>query len=98
LDRLHFRSLSAGVVLFSLGILSGFLWAKQSREVGELIQDPKVLLSFLTCLLYWMVLGFRMSHVRRGKKIAAGTALVFVLLFVTILSSYYAPTMFHKGY
>ncbi len=98
LDQLHFRALSLGVIFFSLGILSGFLWAKQTREIGGLIQDPKVLLSFLTCLMYWMVLGFRLSRVRRGKKIAAGTALVFVLLLVTILSSYYAPTLYHRGF
>lgn len=97
LDRLHFRSLSVGVILFSLGVLSGFLWAKETREMGDLVQDPKVTLSFLTCFMYWMVLGFRLSQVRRGKKIAAGTAIVFVLLLVTILSSYYAPTMLHKG-
>lgn len=94
LDRLHFSALSWGVILFSLGILSGILWAKDMKELGEVLKDPKVVLSFLTCLLYWVVLSFRLSALRRGQKIAVGTVLVFALLFVT----FFAPSGFHKGF
>ena len=98
LDRLHFRSLCLGVVLFSLGILSGIFWANNLRELGEVLKDPKVILSFFTCFLYWVVLSFRLSSLRRGQKIAAGTVVVFLFLLVTLMSSYYAPSGFHKGF
>src|SRR3989338_1724756 len=55
LDRLHFISLSIGVVLFSLGIVSGFIWAREIKELREILRDPKVSLSFLTCLMYWTI-------------------------------------------
>ena len=97
LEKVHFRALAAGVVFFSLGILSGFFWASDLREMGSLWRDPKVTLSFLTCSLYWVILSLRLSALGRGQKIAAGTLVVFVLLFATFLSSYYAPSSFHRG-
>ncbi len=98
LDRLHFVSLSAGVVLFSLGIASGFIWASEMRGLGEILKDPKVSLSFLTCVMYWTVLCFRLSALRRGQKIALGTVFIFIFLFITLMSSIYAPSGFHRGY
>lgn len=98
LDRLHFIALSWGVILFSLGILSGVFWAQSIQELSGAMKDPKVILSFVTCLLYWAILGFRFSTLRRGHKIAVGTVLVFALLFATMLSSLYCPAGIHKGF
>ncbi len=98
LDRLHFTSLSWGVILFSLGVLSGFFWATNMKELHEILRDPKVILSFVTCAMYWTILSFRLSALRRGQKIAAGTVIIFVLLFITFISSQFAPTGFHKGF
>jgi ABC-type uncharacterized transport system permease subunit len=97
LDKIHFRALVGGVVFFSLGILSGLFWASDLRELGAIWRDPKVILSFLTCLLYWGIVALRLSALGRGQKIAMGTLIVFVLLFGTYLSSYYVPSTFHKG-
>ncbi len=97
LDKIHFRSLVGGVILFSLGILSGLYWATDLQELGQIIRDPKVLLSLLTCSMYWAIVGLRFSALRRGQKIALGTLTVFVLLFLTMMSSYYAPSSFHRG-
>ncbi len=88
LDRMHFVSLVWGILLFSLGILSGVLWARDLHELGQIFSDKKVALSLATCLLYWGILGLRFSKLRRGQKIAIGTVVVFVLLFVTIVSSH----------
>lgn len=91
LDRVHFRSLSFGVIFFSLGILAGFFWAHDLQGMSEIFRDPKVILSFFTCLLYWLVFLVRLSALRRGQKIAAGTVLAFGLLVVTFLSNHHAP-------
>ena len=95
LDKLHFRSLALGVLLFSFGILSGVFWAQKASEFQRLLKDPAVLLSLLTCFLYWVVFSFRASALRRGQKIAVGTVLIFLLLFVTYISLY-CPAGFHK--
>ena len=97
LDKIHFRSLVGGVILFSLGILSGLYWATDLEELNQIIRDPKVLLSLLTCFMYWLIVALRISALRRGQKIAAGTLIVFLLLFATMMSSYYAPSPFHRG-
>ena len=98
LDQLHFVTLAWGVILFSLGMLIGLLWARTTQEFKEILKDPTVLLSSVTCLMYWVVLSFRFSAIRRGHKIAAGTVLVFALLFLTLMTSNYAPTGFHRGF
>ena len=98
LDRIHFRSLAWGVILFSLGMLMGLLWVKNANELKQVLKDPTVVLSFLTCFMYWVILSFRFSTLRRGQKIAIGTLLVFALLFLTLLTSNIAPTGFHRGF
>ena len=97
LDKIHYRALVGGVILFSLGILSGLFWASDRQELGGILRDPKALLSFLTCAIYWVIVSMRLSAMRRGQKIALGTLLAFGLLFVTFMSSYYLPSSFHRG-
>ena len=95
LDAMHFKTLLGGVILFSLGILSGLFWATDLKKLDDILRDPKVLLSFLTCAIYWVIVSLRLSALRRGQKIALGTLLAFGLLFATFMSSYYLPSAFH---
>ena len=97
LDKIHRRSLGIGIVLFSLGILSGVFWAKKLKELGAIFNDPKVILSLATCFLYWAIWGLRLLELRRGQKIAIGTLLVFGLLFLTFMSSHDLSLAAHKG-
>lgn len=97
LDRIHFRSLVWGDILFTLGILSGLFWATHLRELGPLFLDPKVLLSFLTCGVYWLIISLRLSSLRRGQKIVAGTLVAFGLMFATLAASYVMPSAYHRG-
>lgn len=98
LDRLHFYYLSAGVIFFSLGLVSGIFWARDLQRFEQIFKDPLAILSFITCILYWVILSLRASAIRRGQKIAAGTVLAFFLLIVTLMSSTFAPSGFHKGF
>ena len=97
LDKIHFRSLGGGVVLFSLGILTGFFWAKTRSELDRIIHDPTAMLSLIACSLYWVLLSLRVLELKRGRKIAIGTVLAFTLLFGTLVSTAYAPVAFHRG-
>jgi ABC-type transport system involved in cytochrome c biogenesis permease subunit len=97
LDRAHVRSLIAGVVLFTFGLLAGLVWAGDLRALGGLWRDPRAILSLITCLLFWAIVSLRLSTLRRGQKIAASTLIVFLLLSLTIASSYVVPGAFHGG-
>lgn len=97
LDKVHVRSLIGGVGLFSMGLLAGVVWATDLRELGGLWRDPRATLSLITCLLFWVIVSVRLSTLRRGQKIAASTLIVFVLLSLTIASSYIVPGTFHGG-
>ncbi len=88
LDRAHFISLVWGTLLFSLGLLMGILWARDLRQLDRLFYDRKVIFSLVTCFMYWGILTLRLSSMRRGQKIAVGTVFVFLLLFITIVSSH----------
>lgn len=88
LDRAHFIALVWGTLLFSLGILSGLLWAKDLQRLDTILHDKKVIFSVATCVMYWGILTMRFSAMRRGQKIAVGTVFIFVLLYITIVSSH----------
>jgi ABC-type uncharacterized transport system permease subunit len=97
IDRIHFHALTFGVILFSLGILTGLFWASNLNELHQAWTDPKVKLSFATAALYWVLLAFRMSALRRGQKIAIGTLLVFVALAATFFSTHALSVMAPRG-
>ncbi len=97
LDKVHFRSLVWGSILFSLGILSGLFWATHLQKLGPLVSDPTVILSVVTCVLYWIIIGLRLSSLRRGQRIVAGTLVVFVLLFATMMTSHMVTNVSQVG-
>ena len=97
LDQIHFRCLSWGVVLFTLGLLSAFFWAENQNALGKVLRDPKIILSFLTISMYWAVLSFRLTAASRGQKIAVGTVISFLLLLGMLVSSGAAPSWYHRG-
>lgn len=98
LDQFHFRFLSWGVALFSLGILTGVFLAKDARLLHQLWKDPQVLLSFFICAMYWGILTLRLGALRRGQKIAIGTICIFVLFAAAFAISYYCPLSLHRGF
>ncbi len=49
LDRLHFYYLSAGVIIFTLGLVSGMFWARDLKRFDQIFKDPLAVLSFITC-------------------------------------------------
>ncbi|MEI8344843.1 MAG: cytochrome c biogenesis protein CcsA, partial [Candidatus Omnitrophota bacterium] len=88
LDRVHFAALLWGSVFLSLGMLTGILWARDLQELNQVFTDRKVILSLVTCILYWAILLLRFSSLRRGQKIAIGTVHTFILLFFTVVCSH----------
>lgn len=97
LDRIHVRSLVLGAGIFSLGLFTGVVWAGDLRELSNVWRDPRAMMSLAACGMFWAIISLRLSTLRRGQKIAAGTLIVFLLLFLSIASTYVAPGAFHGG-
>jgi len=81
-DDLAYRSLAIGFPLMTLGILSGALWAQQQWGAGW-IGDSKILLAFLTWLIYLLLINYRLIAGWRGKKAAYMVVAGFVGVLVT---------------
>ena len=91
-DDLAYRSLAVGFPLMTLGILSGALWAQQI-EGATWMSDPKILLAFLTWLIYLMLIHYRLIAGWRGKKAAYLSIAGFVGVVVTF--SFSGLSTFH---
>lgn len=88
LDRIHTYSLVTGVILFSVGLLSGLFFAETKSKIALLGKDPTVTLSITACILYWAIVAIRLSSLSRGRKIAISTLGVFALLFLAVLNAH----------
>jgi len=66
----------------TLGILSGALWAQQSLG-ATWMKDPKILLAFVTWLIYLLLIHYRLIAGWRGKKAAYLAIIGFVGVVVT---------------
>lgn len=97
LDRVHFRALSFGLILFSLGLFAGVSRVTDPAGLLRAAKDPTVVLSMISCAFYWIILVVRASALRRGHKIAMGTLLVFIFLLATVVGTYTVPTGPHGG-
>ncbi len=87
-DDLAYTSLSIGFPLITLGIVTGALWAQEVWGVWA--RDAKVLSSFLTWLVYLLLIFYRLIAGWRGRKAAYLSIVGFIGVLVTFLGmSYY---------
>lgn len=83
LEGANRRFVTLGVVGYSFGILFGLFWSRSS--LGYWIgPDPKILLSFLTWILYGLLLVGRSFHRIQGRK----AILLSVLFFFWVIATF----------
>jgi cytochrome c-type biogenesis protein CcsB len=85
-DDLSYRSLAIGFPLMTFGIVTGALWAQTVWRVWA--RDPKVLFSFLTWLVYLLLIFYRLTG-WRGRKAAYLSIVGFIGVVVTLLAEKY---------
>jgi cytochrome c-type biogenesis protein CcsB len=90
LDRLNYTCLVWGLVLLTLGILSGIVWAHTAWD-RFWVSDPKLLFSLLAWGIYVVLLQGRMTAGWRGRwaatlTIAGFAVIVFSLVGVNVLA------------
>jgi ABC-type transport system involved in cytochrome c biogenesis permease subunit len=86
-DDLAYRSLAIGFPLITLGIITGALWA-QAAVGGFWARDATVLFSFLTWLVYLLLIFYRLTG-WRGRKAAYLSIVGFIGVLVTLLGANY---------
>jgi len=90
LDRVNYRCLVWGLILLTLGIVSGIVWAHTAW--GRFwSRDPKLVFSLVTWAIYVVLLQGRMTAGWRGRwaatlTIAGFAVIVFSLVGVNVLA------------
>jgi cytochrome c-type biogenesis protein CcsB len=90
-DDLGYTSLSFGFPLLTIGIVAGSLWA--SRAWGKYWGwDPKMVWTFMTWLVYAILIHFRLSSGLRGRRAAFMSILGFLFVLITFIGTRFQGT------
>jgi len=87
-DDLAYKSLAIGFPLMTLGIITGVLWAHMANW-AQWEFDAKILGSFITWLIYLLLIHYRLIAGWRGKKAAYLAVAGFVGVLVTFVGTNY---------
>jgi cytochrome c-type biogenesis protein CcsB len=88
LDDLNQKLISMGFSLFTLAIGSGVFWAHRSDILGpDWPNDPKIVFTGITWLLYAALFHIRLLSVARGKRVAQLTIVAFAFVVITFLGT-----------
>ncbi len=90
-DKVNLVAVVAGFPLYTLGLMSGFIWAPMAQAV---VENPKVILSLVIWFLYAVLFYQRAALGFRGRK----TALMAVVIFtISVLSVLFDLTISHHS-
>jgi ABC-type transport system involved in cytochrome c biogenesis permease subunit len=84
LDQLHYKALTVGFVLLTLGIITGSAWAKSVKGV-YFFDDPRQLWSFVAWLVYAIFFQVRFSAGWRGRRGVLLSLIGFMVILFTFL-------------
>ena len=91
LDLMNYRCIFGGFLFLTIGLATGYFWARQAAvQWGN---DPKVIWSFATWMVYLILLHIRRTSAMRGRKVAYLSIIGFLLIIVTFLG----VNIFSKG-
>jgi cytochrome c-type biogenesis protein CcsB len=94
-DKLNSLTVSIGFPFFTLGLLSGFIWA--GFTWGEPFSwDPKELISIFIWLIFAYLFHQRKAIGWKGRKPANLTIVIFLLCLASLMVNFFVPT--HHGF
>ncbi|HEV7732279.1 MAG TPA: cytochrome c biogenesis protein CcsA [Candidatus Binatia bacterium] len=85
LDSFSHNCLKWGLILLTLGIVSGIVWAHEAEWDSAWMADPKVLFTMLVWTLYVVLLQGRMTAGWRGRWAAQLTIAGFAAIVVSLV-------------
>lgn len=92
-DDLIYRATSFGLAMLTLGLFSGVLWFQRHQPNYAPLQDPKVLFSLVTWLVFAVYLAARLWLGWRGRR----TNLVVVCGFLLLVVSFFGAPHILSG-
>ena len=75
-DKVNQVAVTAGFPLYTLGLMSGFIWAPMAMAI---VENPKVLLSLFVWFLYALFFYQRAALGFRGRKTAIMAIVIFAI-------------------
>ncbi len=84
LDQLHYKALTVGFVLLTLGIVSGSAWAKSVKGV-YFFDDPRQIWTVLAWLVYAFFFQVRFSAGWKGRRGVLLSLVGFMVILFTFL-------------
>ena len=85
LDQVSHTCLKWGLILLTLGIVTGIVWAHEAWGQGFWLSDAKVLMTLLVWALYMVLLQGRMTAGWRGRWAAQLTIAGFAVIVVSLV-------------
>lgn len=85
LDRLNYNCLIWGLVLLTLGIVSGIVWAHAAWDHYSWATDPKLVISLVVWSIYVVLLQGRMTVGWRGRWAAQLTIAGFAVILISLV-------------
>lgn len=93
LDEINYRLITLGFPLLTLAIITGVIWA--NTAFGQSLQgDPKEVWSFITWLIYAIVLHLRLTVGWRGRK----AAILSITGFLIVIFTFFGVNLIFKGF
>lgn len=97
LDDLNQKLINMGFFLFTVAIGVGVHWTHKSKILGpNWPNDPKVVFTGITWLLYAALFHIRLFSVARGKRVAHLTIIAFAFVVLTFLGVRYLAAGPHE--
>lgn len=90
-DKVNQIAVVAGFPLYTLGLMSGFIWAPMAKTI---VENPKVLLSLFIWFLYALFFYQRTAIGYRGRKTAVMAIVIFGISAISFGIDY---TMSHHS-
>jgi len=85
LDKLNQHCLSIGFPLMTLGMFTGYIWAKLIWGGRNWHWDPKIVWSMITWFLYAALMHQRFTMGWRGRRAAIMTIVAFMAVLLTLV-------------
>src|SRR5437867_8709723 len=85
LDRVNYACLVWGLVLLTLGIVSGIIWAHEAWGRRLWTSDPKLVFTLVVWAIYVILLQGRMTAGWRGRRAATLTIAGFAVLVASLV-------------
>lgn len=97
LDRLGYRFVAAGFIMYGLMIVSGALWADQAKG-SYWNWDPVEVWSLVSWLVYGIYLHLRITMGWRGRRLAWYAVGAFAVMIVSYWGIPFSVETFHQGF